>query len=149
VVGVDLSEIRLSLPETVRVLQEDIFRLDPARLLAFAPRYDALLSDAAPKTTGVAFADSALSVELARRTLEIARAVVAPGGVWLCKVFQGEDLAGLKKEARPLFRRFTVEKPKGSRDRSVELFLVGAGLRGEGGDADGEGTAKEDGPVSR
>ena len=148
-VGVDLSEIRLSLPETVRVLQEDIFRLEPERLLSFAPRYDVLLSDAAPKTTGVAFADSARSVELARRTLEIARAVVAPGGVWLCKVFQGEDLAGLKKEARPLFRRFTVEKPRGSRDRSVELFLVGAGLRGEDGKRGEEGRAEGEGPVSR
>lgn len=133
VVGVDLSEIRISLPDTVRVLRADIFRLEPADLLSFAPRFDILLSDAAPNTTGVVFADSARSVELARRTLELARAVVAPGGAWVCKVFQGEDLAALKKEARPLFERLAVEKPKGSRGGSVELFLVGTGLKESGG----------------
>lgn len=129
VIGYDLSEVRASLPPWARAMRGDIFELDPEKLLESAPGgFDLLLSDAAPKTTGVPFADHARSVVLARRTLEIALRVVRPGGAWVCKVFQGEDLPALQSEARPRFRRLTEAKPKSSRDRSVEIFLVGLGL---------------------
>ena len=54
-----------------------------------------------------------------------------PGGSWLCKVFQGEDLDLFRKEARPRFRKLIESKPKSSRDRSVEVFLLGLGMIGE------------------
>jgi len=57
--------------------------------------------------------------------------VVRPGGAWLCKVFQGEDLDPFRKEARLRFRKLVESKPKSSRDRSVEVFLVGLGMIGE------------------
>ncbi|MFH1680188.1 MAG: RlmE family RNA methyltransferase [Candidatus Eisenbacteria bacterium] len=130
VVGVDIEEVRIALPPFVRVLRADLLALEPEELLAFAPRYDLLLSDAAPKTTGVPFADHARSVELARKTLELARAVVRPGGGWLCKVFQGEELESFRREARLCFDRLLESKPKSSRDRSNEVFLLGLGLAG-------------------
>jgi 23S rRNA (uridine2552-2'-O)-methyltransferase len=132
VVGVDLAEVNASLPPFVHVLRADILALAPETLLAFAPRFDALLSDAAPATTGVPFADHARSIELARRTLELARAVLRPGGVWLCKVFQGEELDSLRADARSSFRSLVEAKPKSSRDRSVEMFLFGRGLLEQG-----------------
>jgi len=113
-------------------MQGEIFEIDPAKLIEIGGGpFDLLLSDAAPKTTGVVFADHARSVELARRTLEIARAVVREGGAWLCKVFQGEDLPAFRAEARRSFRKLIEEKPKSSRDRSVEIFLLGLGRIGE------------------
>ena len=131
VVGVDLTKITISLPPTVHILQEDIFRLEPARLLEHADLFDALLSDAAPKTTGVPFADQARSVELGRTVLSLARAVVRPGGSFVCKVFQGEDLPPFRAEAKEGFRRFFEVKPKSSRSKSVEIFLLGLGMQKE------------------
>lgn len=122
--------MRADFPSFVRVLRADIFELRAETLLAFAPAYDLVLSDAAPKTTGVPFADHARSIELARRTLELARALLRPGGSWLCKVFQGEEYRQLRSEARARFETLHEEKPKSSRDRSVEMFLLGRGCRG-------------------
>lgn len=129
VLGVDISDIAASLPPWTKTLRADIHDLDPESLLREAGGpFDAVLSDAAPKTTGVPFADHARSVELSRRTLEIALRVLRPGGSWVCKVFQGEDLPPFRTEARKHFRKLTEAKPKSSRDRSVEIFLVGLGL---------------------
>jgi 23S rRNA (uridine2552-2'-O)-methyltransferase len=127
VVGVDRDEVRIALPDHVRVLRADILSLRPEELLAIAPSFDLLLSDAAPKTTGVPFADHARSVALARRSLELARAVVRPGGSWVCKVFQGEEIESFRGEARLAFDRLVESKPKSSRERSVEIFFVGIG----------------------
>jgi len=131
VVGVDLTKIAIPLPPTVHLLQEDIFRLDPARLLEHADPFDVLLSDAAPKTTGVPFADQARSIELGRTALSLARAVVRRGGTFVCKVFQGEDLPDFRAEVKGCFHRFFEAKPKSSRSQSVEIFFVGLGMQKE------------------
>jgi 23S rRNA (uridine2552-2'-O)-methyltransferase len=131
VVGVDVTKITIPLPGTVHLLEEDIFRLDPARLLEHATAFDVLLSDAAPKTTGVPFADQARSIELGRTALSLASAVVRRGGAFVCKVFQGEDLPSFRGEAKARFRRFYEVKPKSSRSGSVEIFLVGLGMEKE------------------
>jgi 23S rRNA (uridine2552-2'-O)-methyltransferase len=129
VVGVDLTQVRIRPSPFVQLLREDILALAPETLLTWAPAFDLVLSDAAPQTTGVPFADHARSVELARRTLLLARAVLRPGGSWLCKVFQGEEYEAFRAEARVSFGKLHELKPKSSRDRSVEVFLLGTGLR--------------------
>ena len=68
-------------------------------------------------------------MEIAERTLTLARAVVRPGGSWVCKIFQGEELPPFRKEAKGLFKTLAEVKPKSSRDRSVEVFLVGLGMK--------------------
>lgn len=130
-VGVDLSEVKIDLPAWVTVLQDDIFHIDLERLRAAAPRFDAVVSDAAPGTTGVAWADHARSVELVRRSFEIAGELLSPGGSWVAKVFQGEDLPALRTEVSASFHKLNQAKPKSSRSGSVEIFLIGHGWKGE------------------
>ena len=84
----------------------------------------------APRTTGIRQADAARSAELVRTALGLAAQVLRPGGVLLCKVFQGADLPGLRADFRARFGEVSVEKPRATRSESVEVFLLGRGLQG-------------------
>jgi len=61
---------------------------------------------------------------LAELTLDLAREVLAPGGTLVVKVFQGEGFDQYLKEVRAAFGKVTVRKPKASRPRSREVYLV-------------------------
>jgi len=132
-VAVDLSPLSASLPGAV-VLEEDAFTLEPERLAEVtdgrAPPFDAVISDMAPNTTGVPFRDHVNSVELCDRALDLACRMLVPGGVFVCKVFQGEDEPALRDRIRARFGKFKSLKPKGTRTRSVEIFLIGMGYSG-------------------
>jgi 23S rRNA (uridine2552-2'-O)-methyltransferase len=142
VVGVDVQPVSIALPSQVRVVQGDAFSLSPEALLqALAPdgapdsparggaRFDLVLSDMAPKTTGIPSADAARSAELALRALSLAQATLRPGGDLLVKVFQGARLSEVRKAFAAAFERVSLEKPPASRGESVEIFLLGRGLR--------------------
>lgn len=132
-VAVDLNPLRASLPGAV-VLTEDAFALEPERLAEVtdgrAPPFDLVISDMAPNTTGVPFRDHVASVELCDRALELAHRMLVPGGGFVCKVFQGEDEPALRMRIKARFDTLKSLKPKGTRSRSVETFLVAMGYRG-------------------
>jgi 23S rRNA (uridine2552-2'-O)-methyltransferase len=124
-VAADIAPLRTALPANARALLLDCLAADAAaRLGEFGP-YDLLLSDMAPRTTGVPFADHHRSAELARAALALANALVKPGGAAFVKVFDGEELAALRREFAACFQTTTVEKPEASRSDSVEVFLLG------------------------
>ena len=92
-------------------------------------RADLVVSDMAPNLSGIDAADQARSVHLGELALDFAVGHLRPGGDLLVKVFQG---AGLPEFQRAMAGRFTkvyVRKPRASRDRSRETFLVGKGFR--------------------
>ena len=132
IVGVDLHAVTAKLPPQARVLTGDVFSLSPQDLLdeGGGTLFDVVLSDMAPKTTGVKQADAARSADLARRVLALARETLKPGGACLTKVFQGVEMKGLRGEFAEAFDRVSIAKPRASRDESVEVFLLGEGLRG-------------------
>ncbi|NDY42225.1 RlmE family RNA methyltransferase [Dissulfurirhabdus thermomarina] len=132
VVAVDRHELKPGARGAV-FLQDDVFQLDPGRLLAVRPRYDVVLSDMAPKTTGRRDVDHYRSVALADRALEIARAVLRPGGRFCAKVFQGEDLEDFRRRCQVDFRTVRLFKPRSSRPESVEVFIVGLDFRPSAG----------------
>jgi len=92
---------------------------------------DLVVSDMAPNLSGVAPADQARSVHLGELALEFAAAYLKPGGDLVLKVFQGSGLQGLQAAMGEHFAKVYVRKPKSSRDRSRETFLVGKDFRGE------------------
>lgn len=139
VVGVDLQPVTVALPTQVTVIQGDV--LDPrfdggfetvagAGEAGAGPPFDVILSDMAPRTTGIPAADAARSADLARRALHLAAPHLAPGGALLVKVFQGAQLPALRREFQAAFERVTLEKPRASRAESVEVFLLGMGKKG-------------------
>ena len=143
VLGVDLERIKVSLPDHALAIEADVFTLT-AESLAAALRspspnvqFDVVLSDMAPKTTGIPSADAARSAELVLRTLELSTTSLAsggpllvPGGALLAKIFQGARLNEVRKAFGEAFAKVSLEKPKASRAESVEIFLLGLGKKG-------------------
>jgi 23S rRNA (uridine2552-2'-O)-methyltransferase len=90
---------------------------------------DLVVSDMAPNLSGIESADQARSVHLGELALEFAAAHLKPGGDLVVKVFQGSGLQALTASIGERFAKVYVRKPKSSRDRSRETFLVGKGFR--------------------
>ena len=132
-VGVDLVPLRPFTEAWVRTGVVDVLAEDAQeRIEAVAPGpYDAVLSDMAPKTTGVRATDEARSVRLAERALELARALGKPGSSFVTKLFMGGDFESFRGRLREDYREVKVVRPEATRSASVEIYLVGLGLRAQ------------------
>lgn len=91
---------------------------------------DVVLSDMAPRTTGARDVDHLRQIALAEAALAVAERVLAPGGVFVCKVFDGRDAPAFVQAVRARFTTVKRHKPKATRKSSREFFIVGEGFRG-------------------
>jgi 23S rRNA (uridine2552-2'-O)-methyltransferase len=115
----------------VHFLQAD-FR-EPEGLEALANRLegqkvDLVVSDLAPNLSGVESADQARSMHLGELALEFAVRWLQPEGDFVVKAFQGEGFVEFQRSMKVHFEKVYVRKPKASRDRSREVYLVGKGF---------------------
>lgn len=92
---------------------------------------DVVLSDMAPNLSGISSADAARVEHLVELALEFAQAHLKPEGVLVAKVFHGGSYDALFKRFRDTFVTVKRIKPKASRDRSSETFLVGLTLKSQ------------------
>jgi 23S rRNA (uridine2552-2'-O)-methyltransferase len=92
-------------------------------------RVDLVLSDMAPNISGVDVVDQARAADLEALALDFSRRVLRPAGVLVMKVFQGAGFQELLAEARQSFRSVRMRKPRASRQRSSETYLVARGPR--------------------
>jgi 23S rRNA (uridine2552-2'-O)-methyltransferase len=90
---------------------------------------DLVVSDMAPNLSGIESADSARISHLVELALDFAQAHLTPQGALVCKVFHGSGYSQLVKLFKMSFRIVKPIKPKASRDKSAETFLVGIGLK--------------------
>ena len=90
---------------------------------------DLVLSDMAPNISGVDAADQAGSVHLAELALDFAKAHLKPGGVFLTKAFQGEGFDAYLRTLREAFESVQIRKPRASRPRSREVYLLARNYR--------------------
>jgi 23S rRNA (uridine2552-2'-O)-methyltransferase len=86
-----------------------------------------VISDMAPNISGVDISDQARSIYLAELALEFAVQNLKPGGAFLVKVFQGVGFEEYVKLMRKHFAKVVSRKPKASRDRSSEVYMLGIG----------------------
>jgi 23S rRNA (uridine2552-2'-O)-methyltransferase len=105
---------------------EVLARLESA--LAGRP-VDLVVSDMAPNLSGIAASDSARMALLIELAVEFAEKHLRPEGALVCKVFHGSGYSQLALLFKTRFRVFKPIKPKASRDKSAETFLVGIGLK--------------------
>ena len=91
---------------------------------------DLVMSDIAPNITGTRVVDQPRSMYLVELALDMARQVLAPGGSFVAKVFQGEGFDDLIRDARAAFGKVLTRKPQASRPRSREVYLVAKDFRG-------------------
>jgi len=133
VVGVDQARIDPPLDEAnVAFVEADLTdRSTPERIRAeLGGAADLVLSDAAPKLTGVRDTDRAREEEL----LEAVDALLAPvlrrGGDLVLKILEGPEAQALEKRIRARFDSAAALRPKASRKGTTERYLVGRGFKG-------------------
>ena len=119
ITGIDLTACQV---EGASTIKGDINNIDTLELNT---KFDIVMSDMAPQTSGHKFTDSQMSLELARTAWEKTKEVLKAGGSFICKIFQGEDSNLLFKEIKPSFKQLSRFKPQTSRDISNEIFFIG------------------------
>jgi len=131
VLGVDLRPVEPLGYENVRVLVADVLSEGALETIRseLPGGADVVLSDMAPRLTGVRELDHARQMELAKRALEIALSVLRPGGNTMIKVSQGPGLRALLARTRRSFGQVRLFKPKASRPESPEAYIVGLRIR--------------------
>jgi 23S rRNA (uridine2552-2'-O)-methyltransferase len=90
---------------------------------------DVVLSDMAPNLSGIAASDAARMADLVELAIDFAQRHLRPEGCLVCKVFHGSGYSQLVERFKASFRTVKAVKPKASRAKSAETFLVGMGLK--------------------
>ena len=125
--GVDLSPMTVSMGNCVFIQADlrDLKLVDVFREHGFQGAFDIVMSDMAPKTTGIRFADQARSLELCELALDVAHRFLKPNGTFVCKFFQSGEFGNLRGQIKREYERVTAVKPESTRSISKEIFLVG------------------------
>jgi len=133
VIGIDLKPI--TVPTSAIFLQKDIFKLkaeeiqDLLQKNNLPSKFNVIVSDLAPATSGVKDVDSGRSFELIKKAFSFIPLLLKKEGSFVCKAFESNDVHFLAKKVSPLFRFFKMFKPKATRKRSKEVFVVLSGWR--------------------
>ncbi len=90
---------------------------------------DVVISDIAPNTSGVKAVDQPRSMYLCELALDFARNTLKPGGGFITKIFQGEGFDEYIRDTRGSFERVVTRKPKSSRPKSREVYIVATGYK--------------------
>lgn len=151
VVGVDLLAIEpVHEHKNVAIFEGDLATIDDATLLRAAgldatnsrSRFDAVISDMAPNTSGDRTSDHHRSMRLCELVLERAQTLLKVGGNLVMKIFEGERSAELLAMTKQRFDHVKTFKPKASRSESFETYVIALGYRGPSSAAEDEAQAK-------
>ena len=123
VIGIDIQKVYQKFSKNVQIFQEDIYHLKLSNLPL--TEFDFIISDIAPKTTGIRTLDAQRSFQLGEQVLSVAKETLKVRGNLLLKVFQGRDFEQLRQHFREQFQKVKIHKPNSSRSESVEIFLLG------------------------
>lgn len=104
--------------------------VDKLRLAIGDELLDLVVSDMSPNMAGIRAADQARAMHLAELTLDVCPVVLSKGGSLLTKVFQGEGIEGYRASLKNQFGKLVTRKPKASRGRSREHYLLARGFLG-------------------
>ncbi|HDM09496.1 MAG TPA: RlmE family RNA methyltransferase [Desulfobacteraceae bacterium] len=124
-IGIDLKEPESLRAPNFRFYQLDILTIDTNWLVSQLGQVNVVLSDLAPRTSGIRSADTARSMELAERALEISLSVLTANGSFLCKVFESEELRAFRSEISRCFSITKAFRPKAVRKGSREIYVMG------------------------
>ncbi|TAH12500.1 MAG: RlmE family RNA methyltransferase [Curvibacter sp.] len=130
IIGLDL--LPMDPIEGVTFIQGDFREADTLALLETAlggKQADLVVSDMAPNLSGISSADAARIEYLVELAIEFAQNHMKPQGALVAKVFHGGSYNDVVKRFKAAFVTVKPLKPKASRDRSSETFLVGMGLK--------------------
>ncbi|MFY9178257.1 MAG: 23S rRNA (uridine(2552)-2'-O)-methyltransferase RlmE [Venatoribacter sp.] len=90
---------------------------------------DLVISDMAPNMSGMTSIDQPGAMYLVELALDMAKQTLKPNGTFVAKVFQGEGFESYVEDVKQNFSKVLIRKPKASRPRSREVYIVGKGFR--------------------
>ena len=122
VIGVDLEQIKIPQKANIAFTQRNIFDLKGSD---FKNKFAAVVSDLAPKTSGHQVLDTVKSMELAEKSLEIAKSVLLLGGNFVCKLFENESTNDFFKKVKNCFAFTKRYRPQAVSKKSKELYIIG------------------------
>lgn len=131
VLGVDLKPIQPFPEKNVQTIEGNIMEQETTQqILETLPRKaDVVISDLSPNISGIWELDHARQIDLAQRALKIAFETLRPNGNFFVKVFQGDMLSDFINKVKHSFEFVTIIKPKASRAKSSEIFILGMRLK--------------------
>jgi len=135
IIGYDIVPPRVELGQHIKTIEADVYTLTPERVredlaqmfggtIEPDARFDAFLSDMAPKTTGVHDTDQARSEAMVEAALALAAQLLRTGGTFVAKVFQGRGTDQLLNTVKQTWRDTRVLRPKATREGSREMFII-------------------------
>ncbi len=131
VLGVDLQPIEPLNQKNIIIVQGDITAPETEqRIMEYLGRpVDSVISDVAPKLTGIRDTDEARSLELNRTALAVAKRLLRAGGSFLIKSFVSEELRSFSVELEKQFRSLQRTRPDASRKGSSEIYFLAKDYR--------------------
>ena len=131
VLGIDLKNIEPLTESNVCTIVSDITKPEIISQIQeiLSHDADAVTSDVSQNLSGVWELDHARQIDLARQSLQIALAVLRVGGNFFVKTFQGDMTEDFVSEIKRYFNRMEIVKPKASRMRSAEIYILGLRLK--------------------
>lgn len=132
IVGIDLSPIAITLPNAKFFVKDirDPGLFDFLQSQQLPTVFDGVVSDMAPKTTGIRVTDQVRSMELCEMALETAQKCLKPEGFLVLKFFHSEAFEELRTKLKKAFRSIDILRPKSTRKESKEIFLISKGFKG-------------------
>ena len=126
VTGVDIQEVKIPQKTNISFIKRSVFDFNGSD---FKRTFDAVVSDLSPRTSGVKILDSWKSLELAEKSFEIAKSVLAPGGNFACKIFENESSDEFFKKVEGYFSFTKRFRPKAVIKKSKEFYIIGRGFK--------------------
>ncbi len=126
ILGIDLQPIQLTLPNALFLLA-DIRETNLEEFMRenqIDPPFDIVLSDMAPKTTGIRITDQTRSIELCELALETAKRFLKHRGTFVCKLFHSDAFENFRRSLKESFEKVELLRPKSTRKESKEIFFI-------------------------
>ena len=125
VFGVDIEDIKIPKKTNIIFIKKDIADLKESD---FGGKFQVVVADLAPKTTGIKSLDVERSLNLSKKALEIAKRILVLGGNFVCKVFEGEGVDEFFKKVATNFGTTKRFRPKAVIKGSKEFYIVAKGF---------------------
>lgn len=131
IIGIDIRPLnkKLLTLKNITLFEKDIFEVDETAQLGADSKFDVVLSDMAPNTTGIRSVDQDRSLNLVEKVFEVLPVFLKENGNLVIKVFDSQQAQKFLKDNKNLFKQYDFLKPKSTRSVSKEFFVIGRGYK--------------------
>ena len=128
--AVDLKPIHKKFKGKAQFKKMDVRDMKGDEFAAVAEKFDAVLSDMAPNTSGIRIVDQTRSLELCECVFDLACRLLKKDGNFVCKIFYGPETEKFRDMVGTRFKTAKIRNPDACRNESIEVYVLGLGFEG-------------------